>query len=126
MRTPVHIACALVWAFLASYAGMRYLESAPATADTTVWAVRVLVVMLVAGAGVFAVLLSWLRHDVALHGKSNSTALAYALASVPSCGLAMVAYFYATRARREATLAAVQFAAVCLLVFAAVMVGVGP
>lgn len=86
---------------------MRYLESAPPATDVTVWAVRVLTVMLVASAGIFAVLLSWLKHDAVAHGKPKSTAFTYALASIPSSGLAMLLYFYATRARREATVAAV-------------------
>ncbi len=59
--------------------------------------------------GLFAAQWSWLMQDAMTNGKPKSTALTYALASIPSCGLATVAYFYSTRDRKEATVAAVQF-----------------
>ena len=107
---------------MAPYVTARYLNSAPSTPDVVVWAERLLSVMLINIAGFFVLLWSWLTHDAAVHGKPRSTALAYALASVPSCGLALVVYFYATRERKEATIAMVVFFAICCVLMSVALV----
>lgn len=122
-RTLLHVFIAVAWAIFAPSFLMQYLESAPSTPDVTVWAVRLLGVVAIITLGLFAALWSWLMHDAMTHGKPKSTALAYALASIPSCGLAMVAYFYSTRGRKEATIAAAQFFAIFLGILTAIAQG---
>ena len=117
-RTSVHVFVAIVWAVLVPTASMHYLESAPSTPDITVWAERLLGAIAVITLGFFAVLWSWLRHDAVAHGRPKSTALKYALASIPSCGLAMFAYFYSTREGREATVAMIAFIVICAVLVA--------
>lgn len=117
-RTLVHIFIAIVWALVSPSVLLQYLESAPSSPDVLVWTGRLLSVLAIIIGGLFALLWSWLTHDAVAHGKTRSTALTYALVSIPSCGLAMVAYFYATRERKEAAIATVLFFVICFVLLA--------
>jgi hypothetical protein len=121
-RTLVHVFIAIVWALVIPSVSLHYLESAPSTPDVMVWMGRLLGVFAINILGFFALLWSWLTQDAVAHGKPRSTALAFALASIPSCGLAMVAYFYATRERKEAAIATVLYFAICFVLLTATSV----
>ena len=117
-RILVHVVFALVWAGLATYVSRRYLESAESVSDVFVWSVRVLGAFAISTMGMAVLLWSWLKFDAVAHGKPKGMALTYTLMSIPSCGLAMVVYFFATRDRRVAAVATLQFAAICFAVLA--------
>jgi hypothetical protein len=113
-RAGLHVLLAMAWVILAPRFALRYLESLPSTPDVTVWAGQALGVVALISAGLLALLWSWLRQDALARGLPRSTAWAYALASIPSAGLAVLAYLYHSRGRREATLAAVLYLALYL------------
>ena len=119
-RTLLHVFLALVWASFASFASLSFLEAAESTSDIIVWAVRVVTAFAFSTVGLAVLLWSWLKHDAVAYGKPNGIALTYTLASIPSCGLAIVAYFFSTRESHLAVIATLQYLAICLAILGAI------
>lgn len=121
-RDYVHSLLALLFSFIAPFAGHRYLAEAPSGSDLMVWAARVGTIMALSQVVFLVLLWSWLTKDAVAHGRSRGQAAAYLVVSVPTVGLGMLHYLYTTRL--EGMAAAMKFAG--LLAACLVALNLGP